>query len=450
MTNSARRSYNDTGRRRIRAEICPPHEVMIMLKVAKFGGSSLSDSLHFLAVKRIVEADPARRVIVVSAAGKRHPNDRKITDLLYLCHARTQGGVPCADLCGQIRSRYLQIRDGCDHSFGIEQELSEILRSHTPETPCDHLVSRGEYLSARLMAELLGFDFIDAAEWLHFDFDGTVLEQASFDALRALADGKRIVTPGFYGILPNGEIRTFSRGGSDVTGALAAAALHADLYENWTDVPGVLAADPSIVQNPKPIGHLTYDELQQLSDVGMQVLHESAVEPVRKLNIPLQILSTVQPELPGTLVGSAFSGSGKAVGFAGRRNIGMLRAVYRRQPGFCGELRQKLSSAHIGIFHCGESSGQITLLLDVQDAALLHASVDSLRRRYESVRFFLREDLAVLAALYRGSCIPQQLIDAVQQAGIPVHYLAQSGSCLLLTVNDAQYEDAVRAAYAAT
>ena len=303
-----------------------------MLKVCKFGGSSLAGAAEFLRVRDLVAADVARRVVVVSAPGRRHPDDQKITDLLYLCHAHLRYGVPCWELWRRVCDRFLAIRDGCGLHMPLEQELESIYASLNSRTEEDFLASRGEYLAARLMAELLGFAFVDAAEWLRFDYDGQVREEESYALLASLADGRKIVTPGFYGTLPDGRIHTFPRGGSDVTGALAAAALRADIYENWTDVPGVLTADPHIVPEAEPIPALSFEELGQLSRVGTQVLHESAVEPVRVRHIPLQIRSTFRPDLPGTLIRTRHDGASGIAGFAGRRRMAMLR-IHGAPPG---------------------------------------------------------------------------------------------------------------------
>ena len=308
-----------------------------MLKVTKFGGSSLCDSAGFARVREIVLADPARRVVVVSAAGKRHAADHKITDLLYLCHAHLQYEVSCWDLWRRVADRYREIRDGCALTLPIEAELEAIYAAMDRRTPRDWIVSRGEYLSARLMADLLGFDFVDAKDWLLFDAAGRVRPAASYAALGSLADGRKIVTPGFYGALPDGQIHTLPRGGSDVTGALAAAALHADLYENWTDVPGVLAADPALVQRPAQVEQLRYEELQTLSRVGMQVLHEDAVAPVQRAQIPLRICSTLEPETPGTLVRTQLEPGARQICFAGRRQLALLR-LYGRRGGAGGAL----------------------------------------------------------------------------------------------------------------
>ena len=239
-----------------------------MLKVAKFGGSSMADAKQFEKVRDIVRADPARKVIVVSAAGKRSADDHKLTDLLYLCYAHLQYGVNCDAVFQMICDRYIAIRDECGLNVDIEAELDVLRRQMRAGISEEELVSRGEYFSALLMADYLGYSFLDAELWVRFQFDGSIDKEASYAALRRLADGRSVVIPGFYGVTPDRKIRTFSRGGSDITGALAAAALDADVYENWTDVSGILMADPRIVPDPLPIERITYNELRELSFVG--------------------------------------------------------------------------------------------------------------------------------------------------------------------------------------
>ena len=236
-----------------------------MLKVLKFGGSSLADARQFAKVKSIVEADPARRVVIVSAPGKRFSGDHKITDLLYLCAAHIKYGVSCEDIFAMIRDRYNEIIAECSLHISLDKEFDALWDKMKNGISQDELASRGEYFSARLMAEYLGYEFVDAARWIKFKFDGTVDQDASYAALRSLAEDRKVVIPGFYGVMPDGHIRTFSRGGSDITGALAAAALGADVYENWTDVSGILMADPRIVDDPEPIRRVTYSELRELS-----------------------------------------------------------------------------------------------------------------------------------------------------------------------------------------
>ncbi|MGN1016580.1 MAG: aspartate kinase, partial [Faecousia sp.] len=250
------------------------------MKVVKFGGSSMADAGQYRKIRDILLSDPERRVVIVSAAGKRFKDDHKITDLLYLCYAHTQYGVDCSGVFQMIESRYLEIRDQLGIELDLESEFADLKRRIDAKTVTqDELASRGEYFSARLMAAYLGFQFIDAADWVKFNFDGTVDQEVTYEALRSQVRGLGAVIPGFYGLMPDGRIRTFSRGGSDITGALAAAALDAEVYENWTDVSGILMADPRIVEDPQTIPEVTYDELRELSYSGAQVLHEGTIFP---------------------------------------------------------------------------------------------------------------------------------------------------------------------------
>ena len=452
-----------------------------MLKVTKFGGSSLCDSAGFSRVREIVLADPARRVVVVSAAGRRHAADHKITDLLYLCHAHLQYGVSCWDLWRRIADRYREIRDGCCLTLPIEAELDAIYAAMRRDTPQDWIVSRGEYLSARLMADLLGFEFVDAKDWLLFDAAGRVRQAASYAALGSLADGRKIVTPGFYGALPDGAVHTLPRGGSDVTGALAAAALHADLYENWTDVTGVLAADPRLIQNPAPVGQLRYEELQTLSRVGMQILHEDAVAPVRQAQIPLRICNAFEPEKPGTLVRPQVEPDGGQICFAGRRKLAMLRLSCPQEPDAETKLADVLEQARLSPFsmqsvcgcregwparpprgrraagHLGAGlrvqsvCGELTALVPMEPGSeRLHRLREQAAQALRPQACTLRENLSVLAALCRSTAAVPELLRAVETSGAPVHLLQKCGACALLLVNDSQYEQSLRAAYAAS
>ena len=280
------------------------------MKVVKFGGSSMADAGQYRKVRDILMADPDRRVVIVSAAGKRFSKDHKLTDLLYLCYAHIQYGVDCSPIFDLIANRYIDIRDDLGLDLPIEDELAELKkRIDSKAISQEELVSRGEYFSAKLMAAYLGFQFVDAADWVKFNMDGTVNEEESYQALNSqVLVGYGAVIPGFYGTMPDGTIHTFSRGGSDITGALAAAALDADVYENWTDVSGILMADPRIVDDPQAIPEVTYDELRELSYSGAQVLHEDSIFPVREKNIPVNIRNTNEPEAPGTMIQETFPG----------------------------------------------------------------------------------------------------------------------------------------------
>ena len=321
-----------------------------MLKVLKFGGSSLADSSQFAKVKAIVESDSSREVVIVSAPGKRCREDNKITDLLYLIHAHIKYGVAYDGVLSMIKERYAEIREGCGLEIDIESVIDDTFSGVDKSTSVDFLASRGEYFSARLMAEYLGYQFVDAVDWLCFEFNGKVNAAKSEEKLRELKSiYGRIVTPGFYGAMSNGDIKVFPRGGSDITGALAAAYLGADVYENWTDVSGILMVDPRIVKDPKTIARVTYDELRELSYMGASVLHEDTVFPVRIRDIPVNIRNTNAPDDPGTIIGERFDDELEEeterfiTGIAGKRNFSIIN-IYKSRIGEnkLGLLRQVL------------------------------------------------------------------------------------------------------------
>ena len=288
-----------------------------MIKVAKFGGSSLSDGAQFAKVKNIIEQDPSRRVVVVSAPGRRTSDDNKVTDLLYLVKAHIKYDVSYDSIFEMIEQRYMDIRSECGLSLDLDQEF-EIIRSKLSKNiSMDYLASRGEFLNAKLMAEYLGYQFVDSADLISFKFNGDVdMEKTEQN---------------FYGSLPNGDIKVFSRGGSDVSGAIAAASLDADVYENWTDVSGILMVDPRIVENPKSIARVTYAELRELSYMGAAVLHEDTVFPVRAKDIPLNIRNTNEPDNPGTIIRESFGEDSPEesnrfiTGITGKRDFSLIK-----------------------------------------------------------------------------------------------------------------------------
>ena len=274
-----------------------------MLKVVKFGGSSVADSAQFKKIKSIVAADESRRAVVVSAPGKRFGGDNKVTDLLYLTYSHVKYGVDFAGIFDMLSSRFYEIRDSLGLKLDLDSELSALRGEIGKDMEEDYLVSRGEYFTARLMAEYLGFTFVDAAEVIVFDYNGKLNYQTSADRLREKFDkyGK-IVVPGFYGAYPNGKIKLFARGGSDITGSVLAKLLKADLYENWTDVSGVMIADPRLVPDTRKVKEITYDELRELSYMGATVLHEETIFPVKDAGIPINIRNTQDPDDEGTMI----------------------------------------------------------------------------------------------------------------------------------------------------
>ena len=274
-----------------------------MNKVVKFGGSSLASAKQFKKVKDIIMADKSRRYVIPSAPGKRTTNDEKVTDLLYACYSAASEGRSYKKIFDAITARYDQIITGLDLNVNLDFEFKTIEENFLAKKGRDYAASRGEYLNGIIMAAYLGYEFIDAADVICFDADGSFLSEKTNQELAArLSKVSKAVIPGFYGSMPDGSVKTFSRGGSDITGSLVARAVHADLYENWTDVSGFLVADPRIVDNPEPIETITYRELRELSYMGASVLHEEAIFPVRKEGIPINIRNTNRPSDPGTMI----------------------------------------------------------------------------------------------------------------------------------------------------
>lgn len=381
-----------------------------MLKVVKFGGSSMADAKQFAKVRNIVQADPARRVVVVSAAGKRDSKDHKLTDLLYLCYAHLQYGVNCDSVFQMISDRYVSIRDECGLSTDIEGELAALRAQLERGISQDELVSRGEYFSALLMADYLGFDFLDAKLWLKFKFDGSIDQEASYEALQRLAEGRSVVIPGFYGVMPDGHIRTLTRGGSDITGALAAAALDADVYENWTDVSGILMADPRIVENPLPIERITYNELRELSFVGAQVLHEGTVFPVREKNIPLNIRNTNDPDHPGTLIMEEFDDSADEehrfiTGIAGKKNFSIVTVAKNGMSSTVGTFRQifKIFENHgVSIEYAPSGIDCLSLVVSSDKVApCLYSILGEIQKALKPDSIKVTENISIVAAVGR-------------------------------------------------
>ena len=432
-----------------------------MLKVAKFGGSSMADAGQFKKVKAIVDADSARRVIVVSAAGKRFKDDHKLTDLLYLCHAHRKYGVSCDPVFDMIAGRYRDICRELELELDIERELSTLRDEIESGMSKDALVSRGEYFSARLMAAYLGYDFLDAALWLRFNFDGSINCEQSYADLARLAAGRRVVIPGFYGTMPDGSIKVLSRGGSDVTGALAAAALDADVYENWTDVSGILMADPRIVDEPNAIERITYNELRELSYMGAQVLHEAAVFPVREKNIPLNIRNTNAPDHPGTLIMGSFDnepgGEQLITGIAGRRDFSIITVSKTGMSSQLGTLRSILEvfERHgVCVEYTPSGIDSVSLVVASGKArSRLYSIVGEIQNQLEPDNIQITENIAVVAAVGRRMAFQPgssgRIFAALGQNGINIRMISQGPEELniIVGVNNDDFEKTVRVLY---
>ena len=433
-----------------------------MLKVTKFGGSSMADAGQYKKVRDILMADKERRVVVVSAAGKRHSKDHKITDLLYLCHAHTQYGVACDPVFEMITSRYLEIRDTLGITLDLEPDFAKLKeRLDAKLVSQDEMASRGEYYSAKLMAAYLGFEFIDATEWVFFNIDGTVDTEKSYAALASKAKGKCVVTPGFYGVMPDGSIRTFSRGGSDITGSLAAAALDADVYENWTDVSGILMADPRIVENPHPISEITYEELREMAYAGANVLHEGAIFPVRKKNIPLNIRNTNAPEDAGTMICQSFEAEADPnriiTGIAGKKDYSIITIFKRGLTNQVGILRRILSvlEKH-GVSVEFVPNGMDNVSLAIPTAKLephLYAVLADIQQEIAPDNITVHDQLAIVTAVghqmkFRPG-VSGKIFAALGEAGINIRMINQGPDELniFFGVENKDFAEAIRVLY---
>ena len=411
-----------------------------MLKVTKFGGSSMADAGQYRKVRDIIMADPSRKVVVVSAAGKRFKEDHKLTDLLYLCHAHTQYGVDCTPIFDMITSRYLEIRDELELNLDLESEFAALKkRLDKKRVTQDELVSRGEYFSAKLMAAYLGYNFVDAADWVKFNMDGTVNTELSYDAFRDAAAGQGVVTPGFYGSMPGGHIKTFSRGGSDITGAYAAAALDADVYENWTDVSGILMADPRIVEDPMTIPQVTYDELRELSYSGAQVLHEGTIFPVREKGIPVNIRNTNAPDHPGTIIQEDFEKTELVedrfiTGISGKKDFSIVHLSKRGLSNEVGLLRRILTiyeRHNVSVVYVPNGIDNVSVVVETDNIEpVLYTILAEIQQEIQPDTLTVFDELAVVTAVGRHMArtpgISGKLFGALGKAGINIRFITQS------------------------
>lgn len=422
----------------------------------------MADAGQYRKIRDILLADPDRRVVVVSAAGKRNKSDHKITDLLYLCYAHTQYGVDCSGVFEMIVSRYREIIRDLGLNLNLEPEFAALKQRLDAKTVTqDEVASRGEYFSARLMAAYLGFQFVDAADWVKFKFDGTVDQESSYEALRGLVRGMGVVIPGFYGLMPDGRIRTFTRGGSDITGALAAAALDADVYENWTDVSGILMADPRIVENPQTIPEVTYDELRELSYSGAQVLHEGTIFPVREKNIPLNIRNTNAPEDPGTMIQEKFQMDADPhrfiTGITGKKDFTIIAVSKRGMSSQVGVLRKILTVLErhdISVDYVPNGIDNVSVVMPTESvASSLYSILGEIQKEVEPDRLDVHDQIAVVAAVGRKMAfrpgISGQIFAVLGQAGINIRMINQGPDELniIFGVDNRDFASAIRVLY---
>ena len=433
-------------------------------KVVKFGGSSLADAGQFRKVKEIIASDPARRYVVPSAPGKRFSNDTKITDMLYTCQKLASEGKDFSETLEKIRKRYLEIAQDLELSFDPTDELDRIAFRLKEGATKDFAASRGEYLNGMLLANYLDVPFIDAAEVICFNESGVLLMTETMMLLREkLTDVPAAVIPGFYGAGPNGEIITFSRGGSDITGSLVARAVRADLYENWTDVSGVLVADPRIVKDAAVINTITYEELRELSYMGATVLHEDAIFPVRAAGIPINIRNTNEPSAPGTLIVSGDSADSDAqtgytiTGIAGKKGfcaINIQKAMMNAELGFCRKVLSVLEELGISFEHMPSGIDTMSIILAEDAIAGREKTVLSkIRKAVNPDSCEIEHGISLLAVVGRGMRRTRgtaaRIFASLAHARINVKMIDQGSSELNIIIGllDGDFEEAVRRIY---
>ncbi|MDO5133233.1 MAG: aspartate kinase [Eubacteriales bacterium] len=430
--------------------------------VAKFGGTSVADAAQFRKIRDIVLSSPERRFIIVSAPGKRFPGDRKVTDLLLDCYAKASAGEPFTDDLDQIRTRFREILDGLTIEFPLEEELRALEQSLTNKPDKDYTASRGEYLTAKIMAEYLGFTFVDPAWCVCFDEDGQLNAGMTNRTMRAsLLPLEHAVIAGFYGADPDGTVRTFERGGSDITGSLAACAIHADLYENWTDVSGLYAADPGIVKEPETVPYMSYRELRTLSYMGASVLHSDAVLSASEMEIPINIRNTNKPADPGTMILRHLPRGvpkNPVTGVSGRKGMSVVqieKVMVSDGSGFSALMLDILKERALPFEYCLTGIDSITLIIrrDLLDSCK-EELFEEIRETLHPDFVGLREGLSLIAVTgekaTESSDANVRVLEKLTGEGIEIVTINQGAGKLnlLIGVPEDRFEDAIRTIYA--
>ena len=431
-----------------------------MKKVVKFGGSSLASAEQFKKVGAIIRSDAGRRFVVPSAPGKRFDKDTKVTDMLYACYALAAEGKDFGRELRQIEQRYQEIIDGLELKLSLEKEFSLIRENFAGKAGKDYAASRGEYLNGIVMANYLGYEFVDAAEVIVFCEDGSFDMDKTTEVLgERLKDMKNAVIPGFYGALPDGHVITFSRGGSDITGSLVAAAIHADIYENWTDVSGFLVTDPRIVVNPEVIETITYRELRELSYMGATVLHEEAIFPVRKEGIPINIRNTNAPEDKGTLIVESTCRKPKytITGIAGKKGFAALnieKDMMNSEVGFGRKVLEVFEKNGISFEHMPSGIDTMTVFVHQSEFEEKEQKVlAGIHRAVSPAAIELESDLALIAVVGRGMRSNRgtagRIFSALSHANVNVKMIDQGSSELniIIGVKNEDFEPAIQAIY---
>ena len=431
-----------------------------MKKVVKFGGSSLANAEQFQKVGDIIRSDESRRYVVPSAPGKRFSADTKVTDLLYTCYGKAEAGEDFTDVLTEIKGRFYEIIKGLNLDLSLEEEFRQIEADFKAHAGNEYAASRGEFLNGKVMAAYLGYEFIDSATVIRFDKNGNFDADKTDKLLsKRLQKCERAVVPGFYGGMEDGTVKTFSRGGSDVTGSLVAKAIHADIYENWTDVSGFLVTDPRIVDNPAVIETITYRELRELSYMGATVLHEDAIFPVRKEGIPINIRNTNRPEDKGTFIVESTCRKPKYVitGIAGKKgfcSINIEKSMMNSEIGFGRKVLQVFEDQGISFEHVPSGIDTMTVYVHQDEFEEKEQQVIAgIHRAVQPDFVEMESDLALIAVVGRGMKSLRgtagRVFSALAHAHVNVKMIDQGSSELniIIGVENRDFETAVKAIY---
>ncbi len=430
------------------------------LIVVKFGGSSLADAQQFKKVRDIVLSDPSRRFVVPSAPGKRFEGDEKVTDMLYACQRLAQNGQSFDGIFDRISERFTGIESQLRLSTDIAFHLKTVKKDIADGATADYAASRGEYLNGILLSDYLGFEFVDAKEFIRFDAKGVFLAEFTNEIAGEVLKGKQnAVVPGFYGSYPNGAIKTFSRGGADISGAIVARSVFADVYENWTDVSGFLMADPRIVKNPKPIRVVTYKELRELAYMGATVLHEESIFPVRQACIPINVRNTNAPQEQGTMIVAEAEDYGDCAitGIAGKKGFSVISVEKDKmnvEVGFAYRVLSALVANGISIEHMPTGIDTLSVIVSQKDLqGRRREIIDDIMAACDPDSVEVHEDMALIAVVGRGMInrvgTSARVFTALAEKGVNVRMIDQGSSemNIIIGIESEQFEAAVNAIY---
>ncbi len=430
-----------------------------MQKVVKFGGSSLANATQFKKVKNIIASDESRKIVVVSALGKRNKEDHKITDLLYLTAAHLKYNVDAMSVFNIVKERYFEVKNELQLNVDLDEEFKIIESCFSKNIDEEYLVSRGEYLSAKLMANYLGYKFVDAKDLIIFNFDGSINEDLIKEKVNdVLKINKKIVVPGFYGSYFDGNIHLLSRGGSDVTGSILASSTASTIYENWTDVSGFLVTDPRIVKDPKQIKEISYEELRELSYMGANVLHEDTIFPVQELDIPINIRNTNRPDDAGTIITSKCLDNSQVItGIAGKKNYESITIIKKQKSKKINVIRQVLEVLNkfkINVEHIPSSIDTFSLIIESDLLnKKIYEVIAEIKKIEEVQDVLIDNDIALVAIVGRNMAtkigMSAKIFSILGENKINIKVIAQASQelSIIVGVENKQFENAIKAIY---